>query len=152
MPTRISECPSCHGELVIRELYCPACDIQMRGRFDGAERTAFAHLNDEQEAFLRLFVLSRGNLSDVERSLGVSYPTVRAKLDDLISAVSASDETQSTAATKPAQGTGAPAAAAQPAAEPEPALSRSEILARVADGRLSTEDGMTLLKQLASGS
>lgn len=150
MLTRISECPSCHGDLEIRELYCPACDIQMRGRFDGAERTAFAHLNDEQEAFLRLFVLSRGNLSDVERSLGVSYPTVRSKLDDLIAAVSAGEEiVQSASPASPA----APASSSAPSnAAQERALTRSEILARVADGRLSTEDGMAMLKQLASGS
>jgi hypothetical protein len=85
-------------------------------------------LNDEQEAFLRLFVLSRGNLSDVERSLGVSYPTVRAKLDDLIAAVSESQD--------------------ESPAAPEPPLTRSEILARVSDGRLSAEDGMAMLQKL----
>lgn len=142
MPTRISECPSCHGELEIRELYCPACDIQMRGRFEPVEPSPFAHLNDEQQAFLRLFVLSRGNLSDVERSLGVSYPTVRAKLDDLIGAVSAGEESQDVAGTEISRDAGQ---------EHDRPLTRSEILARVADGRLSTEDGMVLLKQLASG-
>ncbi|HUG15416.1 MAG TPA: DUF2089 domain-containing protein [Thermomicrobiales bacterium] len=149
MPTRISECPSCHGNLEIRELYCPACDIQLRGRFDPAERSPFALLNEEQEAFLRLFVLSRGNLSDVERALGVSYPTVRAKLDDLIAAVTAGEEAMSAA---PAQPAATAASSAPTNATRERDLTRSEILARVADGRLSTEDGMAMLKQLASGS
>jgi hypothetical protein len=132
---RIESCPSCSGNLEIRELYCPACDIQLRGRFDAAERSPFANLTDEQEAFLRLFVLSRGNLSDVERSLGVSYPTVRAKLDDLIAAVSAQEEQ--------------PAPQAAPASPPEQ-LSRTEILARVADGRLSSAEGMVMLQQIAT--
>lgn len=132
MPTRIDSCPSCSGPFEIRELYCPECDIQIRGHFASPEPTSFARLNDEQEAFLRLFVLSRGNLSDVERSLGVSYPTVRAKLDDLIAAFTASqDET-----------------AAEPA--PEPPLTRSEILARVSDGRLTPEQGMAMLQNLTS--
>lgn len=131
MPVRIDQCPSCTGELEIRELHCPVCDVTMRGQFTGPEPSPFARLNDEQEAFLRLFVLSRGNLSDVERALGVSYPTVRGKLDDLI---------------------GALAEPVEPAAAPEPPLTRTEILARVADGRLSTEEGMALLRQLAGES
>jgi hypothetical protein len=126
VPIQIDHCPSCSGQLEIRELYCPTCDIQLRGRFAHVA-SPVARLNDEQEAFLRLFVLSRGNLSDVERTLGVSYPTVRAKLDDLIAAMSDEQE--------------APAVAEAP-------LSRSEVLARVADGRLSSQEGMTLLKQL----
>ena len=130
MPTRIDSCPSCNGPFEIRELFCPDCDVQIRGHFAPPEPSSFARLNDEQEAFLRLFVLSRGNLSDVERSLGVSYPTVRAKLDDLIAAIS---ETQ------------------EEAAAPEPPLTRSEILERVSDGRLSADDGMAMLQQLTAG-
>jgi hypothetical protein len=130
VPVRIDQCPSCNGEFEIRELYCPACDITMRGRFAAQAPSPFARLNDEQEAFLRLFVLSRGNLSDVERSLGVSYPTVRAKLDDLIAAFAQPSD-------------GADIAS-------EPPLSRTDVLARVADGRLSTEEGMVLLRQLAA--
>ena len=38
-------------------------------------------------AFLRLFVSRRGNLREVEREMGVSYPTVRARLDDLLRAL-----------------------------------------------------------------
>lgn len=127
MPMQINTCPSCDGELEIRELYCPACDIQIRGRFSAPETAPSLRLNPEQQAFLRLFVMSRGNLSDVERSLGVSYPTVRAKLDDLIAAF--------------AEESAAPAAAES--------LDREEILARVADGRLSPDDGMAMLRQLA---
>jgi hypothetical protein len=127
--TRIDSCPSCNGPMEIRELYCSDCDIQIRGHFAPTEPSSFARLNDEQEAFLRLFVLSRGNLSDVERSLGVSYPTVRAKLDDLIAAISESQEE---------------------AAAPEPPLTRSEILERVSDGRLSADDGMAMLQQLTA--
>ncbi len=128
MPMQINTCPSCDGELEIRELYCPACDIQIRGRFSTPDPLPSLQLNPEQQAFLRLFVMSRGNLSDVERSLGVSYPTVRAKLDDLIAAF-------------------AEESAAAPA-QPE-TLDREEILTRVSDGRLSPDEGMAMLRQLA---
>ena len=130
MTIQINSCPSCEGELIVRELYCPTCDIQIRGSFAAPSPVAQSlNLSEEQRAFLRLFVLSRGNLSDVERSLGVSYPTVRAKLDDLIAAFS-----EESGATEP---------------ESEE-LDREEILARVADGRLSPDEGMSMLRRLAS--
>lgn len=130
MSMQINSCPSCEGELEIRELYCPTCDIQIRGRFSAPEMAPAVKLLPEQQAFLRLFVMSRGNLSDVERSLGVSYPTVRAKLDDLIAAF-----TEESAAPVEAE-----------------ALDREEILARVSDGRLSPDDGMAMLRRLAGES
>jgi hypothetical protein len=112
-------------------LYCPACDIQIRGHFAPEEPSTLGNLNEEQEAFLRLFVLSRGNLSDVERSLGVSYPTVRAKLDDLIAAISGEGTQQENA---------------------QPQLTRQDVLARVAAGQISAADGMAMLKQLSGES
>ncbi len=138
MPRLIKSCPSCSGALEIRELYCPRCELLLRGRFDrGAE--PLARLDPEQLAFLRLFVTSRGNLSDVERTLGVSYPTVRAKLDDLIEAISAPESALE------------PPAPARPAAAGGEGLSRSEILARVARGELSVADAVTLLRRGGKG-
>lgn len=115
----------------IREVYCAELDLTIRGHFDPGSPGPFARLNDEQLAFLRLFVTSRGNLSDIERSLGVSYPTVRSKLDDLIAALT---ETES----EP------PAAAAENNQGP----SRGDILAQVSQGRMSVEEGMALLRTL----
>jgi len=68
----------------VRELWCPECDVSVRGRF---ERCEFCGLPEEQLRFLRLFVSRRGNLREVERELGISYPTVRARLDDLLQAL-----------------------------------------------------------------
>jgi hypothetical protein len=137
VPNLINSCPSCTGALEIRELYCPRCDLLLRGRFGLGAVEPLARLDAEQLAFLRLFVTSRGNLSDIERTLGVSYPTVRAKLDDLIEAISA------------------PAPAPEPPPQPRPVvagggrLRRSEILARIARGELSVADGVVLLQQAA---
>jgi hypothetical protein len=130
-------------------LYCPTCDIQLRGSFETGPAGPFARLNSDQLAFLRLFVTSRGNLSDIERTLGVSYPTVRAKLDDLIAAV------QQPLPAEAAVGSPAPEASHEPAApvaDAAPAqerqLSRREILARVADGRMTAKEGFALINQL----
>jgi len=77
----LESCPSCGGELEIRELRCSWCETEIRSYFKPCD---FCRLSEEQSTFLRLFVTSRGNLSEVEKRLGVSYPTVRAKLDEVI--------------------------------------------------------------------
>lgn len=77
----IESCPSCGGGLEITEVRCTQCDTVVRSRYEPCE---FCSLTDEQTNFLRIFVMSRGNMSDVEKRLGVSYPTVRAKLDEVI--------------------------------------------------------------------
>jgi hypothetical protein len=131
--------------MVVREFYCPACDVTIRGEFEPGSAGPFSQLSDEQLAFLNLFVTSRGNMSDVERSLGVSYPTVRAKLDDLITAL-----TEREAPAAPLAPSPPPAPVAQPVQEtsPVPSASRREILAQISEGKLSVQEGMDLMKQL----
>jgi len=77
-------CPVCGGEMVIRELECPACDVTIRGSF---ETCAFSGLTAEQLEMVRLFLRSRGNIKELERELGISYPTVRARLDEIVRAL-----------------------------------------------------------------
>ena len=78
----IETCPTCDNtKLSITEVTCDACGTQVRSRYS---RCPFCSLNEEEQAFLLLFVRSRGNLKDLEKTLGVSYPTVRAKLDALV--------------------------------------------------------------------
>ena len=66
----LESCPSCGGELEIRELRCGWCETEIRSYFKPCD---FCRLTEEQSTFLRLFVTSRGNLSEVEKRLGVSY-------------------------------------------------------------------------------
>ena len=82
----LESCPSCGGELEITEVRCTRCETQVRARYRPCD---FCSLSEEQSTFLRLFLTSRGNLSEVEKRLGVSYPTVRAKLDEVIGALEA---------------------------------------------------------------
>jgi hypothetical protein len=91
----LSACPSCGGELAVRELRCTRCETEIRSWFEPCD---FCRLTDDQSTFLRLFVTSRGNLSEVEKRLGVSYPTVRAKLDEVITRLTASEAAEPPAA------------------------------------------------------
>ena len=114
------QCPTCGQSLEIRELVCPACATVVRGRWAASP---FSRLSADQQAFLALFVRSRGNLSEVERALGVSYPTVRAKLEEIIAALE------------------------EPEPVPRPLATRSEVLERVARGELSPAEALALLRR-----
>lgn len=122
-------CPTCNEELGIRELGCAQCGTTVRGNW---ESNPFQRLNADQQAFLVLFVRSRGNLSEVERALGVSYPTVRAKLEELINALA-----------------DAPAGGSE--TKDGVSVSRREILDRVARGEIPASDALELLRR-TSGS
>jgi hypothetical protein len=77
----ITECPFCHGPLEIRELACNNCDVTIKGRFPFSH---LFHLSPEQMEFVKIFLKSRGNIKEVEKELGISYPTVRARLNDIL--------------------------------------------------------------------
>ena len=156
-PARIDHCPSCNGSLQIRELYCPVCDVQLCGNFETRAAGPLSRLSEDQLAFLRLFVTSRGNLSDIERTLGVSYPTVRSKLDDLIGAMEepATESQPAPSHAHTAATAAIPVSEPRPFSQPLPAaasqpLGRREILARIADGRMSPQEGFAVLKQTPS--
>jgi hypothetical protein len=82
-------CPVCGGDMVVRELECPACDLTIRGRF---ETSPFAALSSEQLDFVKIFLKSRGNIKAVERELGVSYPTVSGRLNEVVLALGLTPE------------------------------------------------------------
>ncbi len=80
MPT---QCPveGCQGHLHVTGLVCPECRSEIRGEFQPNE---FALLPPEHLEFLRLYIKVRGNLKEVERILGLSYPTIRARFEALL--------------------------------------------------------------------
>ena len=75
------QCPVCGGELHVTRLECGTCHTGIDGHF-ALDR--FARLSTDQLAFLEVFIKNRGVIKDVEAELGISYPTVRARLDDVI--------------------------------------------------------------------
>lgn len=76
-----NKCPSCRGNLLVTDLNCPDCKASIKGNF---ELPLFARLAPEDEGFLRVFLSARGNIKEVERRLGISYPTVKGRLDALL--------------------------------------------------------------------
>jgi hypothetical protein len=74
-------CPVCNERLALTRLSCPACDTELSGGFATCE---FCVLSNEDRDVLRVFLASRGNMKDLERHLGVSYPTARARFDALL--------------------------------------------------------------------
>jgi len=80
----IATCPVCAGELAVTRLHCGTCGTTLEGDFSVGR---FGRLNREQTALLESFLRSRGNLRDMERELGISYPTVRARVEALVRAL-----------------------------------------------------------------
>src|SRR5690349_24715511 len=80
----IATCPVCSNELAVTRLHCGTCGTTLEGDFSVGR---FGRLNREQTALLESFLRSRGNLRDMERELGISYPTVRTRVEALVRAL-----------------------------------------------------------------
>jgi hypothetical protein len=137
----ISTCPVCEGELAITRLHCRTCGTALEGEF-GVGR--FGRLSREQLALLESFLRSRGNLKDLERELGISYPTVRGRVESLLRALGLADDDEP-----------ATANVSEPIAEtvPEPATDaaadrRRMILEQLARREISADDAAAALRAL----
>ena len=85
----IATCPICSGELAVTRLHCRSCGTTLEGDFNVGR---FARLSREQFALLESFLRSRGNLKEMERELGISYPTVRSRVEALLRALGLGDD------------------------------------------------------------
>ena len=79
-----TQCPACSSAMFVAELGCESCETRVSGHFAHCE---FCALTDDQRELLRVFLSSRGNMKELERHLGVSYPTARNRLADLLGAL-----------------------------------------------------------------
>jgi hypothetical protein len=79
-----NDCPVCGGELVVTAIRCRECDTALEGRFSGG---AFNQLNEEQLAFVELFIKNEGKITRMENDLQLSYPTIRNRLLEVIRAL-----------------------------------------------------------------
>jgi hypothetical protein len=80
-PTR---CPVCRSELEVSRLHCSTCDTSIEGTFSGGP---IAHLTAEHLDFIVTFVRCEGKINRMEQELGVSYPTIRNRLHEVIRAL-----------------------------------------------------------------
>lgn len=81
MARLVVRCPSCEGELAATRLACRSCGTALEGQF---EIPALLQLPPDDLAFVSAFVRSSGSLKAVAAQLGVSYPTVRNRLDEIL--------------------------------------------------------------------
>lgn len=146
----IATCPVCAGELMITRLHCRSCGTALEGEFVPGR---FGRLDREQMSLLESFLRSRGNLKEMERELGISYPTVRGRVDALVRALGfgdapAADETDTDAADMPAPKT---AFTNDTPEEADAGAARREILERLARKELSAEEAAEALRAIGSG-
>ena len=120
----IGQCPVCGTGMKVTELECPSCHTKVSGQFDLGK---FSQLNRDQLEFVEVFVRLRGNIKEVEEELGISYPTVRKKLDDVIETLGYS-----------------------PGESPEDTKKeeRTEILTALDEGEIDFKDAMKRLENL----
>ncbi len=78
------DCPVCGSRLELTRLSCPDCHTELSGGFEACQ---YCSLGSEDRDLLRVFLASRGNMKELERHLGVSYPTARARFDSLLGRV-----------------------------------------------------------------
>jgi hypothetical protein len=129
----ISTCPVCSNELVVTRLNCRSCGTTLEGDFSVGR---FGRLSRDQLALLESFLRSRGNLREMERELGISYPTVRSRVEALVRALGFGPR---------ADADDADDAPADPAAA---GRTREEILQALARHEMSAEDAAVAIRAL----
>lgn len=75
-------CPSCGGVLSVKSLHCSECDTTVSGEF---AVHPILRLTAEEQQFVMAFIRCSGSLKQMAADMGLSYPTVRNILDDIIS-------------------------------------------------------------------
>jgi hypothetical protein len=131
----ISTCPVCAGELAVTRLHCGSCGTTLEGDFSVGR---FGRLSRDQLALLESFLRSRGNLREMERELGISYPTVRSRVEQLVRSLGFGPRGDEDAVDEPAPaGDGA-----------TPPATRQEVLERLARHEIGAEEAAAAIRAL----
>jgi len=115
----IGKCPVCGDEMEVTKLSCNYCGTSIEGHFTLCK---FCKLSDEQKHFIEVFVKNRGNIKEIEKELGISYPTVRNKLENVIEALGYSPKYTA------------------------PSINKKEVLEKLSLGEITSEEAIKLLK------
>lgn len=121
----LGRCPICTTHLDITRLHCPSCHTTIEGKFEPCK---FCRLPLDQQEFVEVFIKCRGNIKEVEKELGISYPTVRGRLEAVIENLGYRPEPI-------------------PKTDPEVARKRKEILDALNNGEITAEEAVALLKK-----
>lgn len=117
----LGTCPVCASKLDVTELHCPDCDTTIKGKF---KLDKFNYLTKEEKYFIEIFVKNRGNIKEIEKDLGISYPTVKKNLEAVIKALGYGD------------------------GEENENLNKEQILEKLSNGEISSEEAMKMIKAL----
>lgn len=124
----LSQCPVCETELAVTRLHCGECETTIDGRF---ALGPFAGLSADQMHFVAAFVRCEGKLSHLESELGMSYPTLRSRLHEVIRTMGHE-----------------PRGKAEQQQSADAATARAEILESLEAGRIDADEAMEKLSQI----
>ncbi len=120
----LGRCPVCNNKMHVVNLHCNNCNTGVSGEF---ELDKFSYLSKEEKYFIEVFIKKRGNIKEIEKELGISYPTVRRNLDQVIEALGYLVEKE----------------------EPtNKERDREKILERLSKGEISAGEAMDLMEEL----
>ncbi|MGL4335512.1 MAG: DUF2089 domain-containing protein [Turicibacter sp.] len=85
----LGHCPVCESRLSVKTLKCDGCETEIHGDF---ALNKFNYLSKDLLKFTEVFIKNRGNIKEIEKELGLSYPTVRRMLDQTIQALGYTSE------------------------------------------------------------
>lgn len=117
----LGTCPVCASKLEVTTLKCNDCHTEIKGHF---KLDKFNYLSKEEKYFIEIFVKNRGNIKEIEKDLGISYPTVKKNLEAVIQALGYGED-----------------------AEGE-YLNKEQILEKLSNGEITSEEAMKLIKAL----
>ena len=119
-----SGCPVCGQTLEVTRLRCGNCASELTGQFAPCR---FCLLEDKHLQFVETFLRCRGSIKEVEKALGISYPTVRNMLEGALTSLGLNDKGGTAAAVRE---------------------EKQDILEQLSKGELSAEDAIAALKEI----
>ena len=120
-----AQCPVCGERMLVTKLRCSHCGTELSGEFAPCR---FCRLEKKHLQFVETFLRCRGSIKEVERALGVSYPTVKNMLDAALTALGLDEKPELRALREKEE--------------------RAEILQRLSDGEIDVDTAIEALHQL----
>lgn len=120
-----AQCPVCGERMLVTKLRCSHCGTELSGEFAPCR---FCRLEEKHLQFVETFLRCRGSIREVERALGVSYPTVKNMLDAALTALGLDEKPELRALREKEE--------------------RAEILQRLSDGEIDVDTAIEALHQL----
>ncbi len=118
MPRIITVCPVCGKKMSVEKLKCHSCGTTINGDF---EMDDLFRLSKDQLDFVKVFIKNEGNITEVGKELGISYPTVKSKLRNVIKAMGYNVKSKG--------------------------ISKEVILEKIENGEISVEEATKMLKE-----